>query len=1499
MPKTDLKVTLTPSFVCGNSSYASTGKLAFLGESTLLRSVGRRLATFNTATNEVNFIPERPGTSVTAFAVARGSKLIAVAESDEKTITVTSVTLQTGQRQEAVELPGRVNDLSFSGDGAIIAALCPDNNQIVTWMAGSRTFIQTCQADAHSCDFGGGPRHETLAIAGLTICCLWTPGKRGDLIKADVNIQAPEGSEILAQAWLKGGVLALAFSSGDVLLRQDEAISSMTIAAGASLHSIAAFERGFVVGGTNASIAFMEPSTAAAKKAGAASYQLMRSLRLPASNRGIIRIAVSQSDAPGSLDNLAAETGDGELLLLDRDSFNLTSASDQAERLVDDDAGPRRKTQDDENERQLNLLQPTGAGFHRGRLNGFDIGGPELLLASVSTDRTLRMYEVQAKALRFAKQLIDMPKCISIHPMGFMVLIGFAVELNLYYVLRDDLELIISLPLKHCGRVKFSHLGHLFAAVDAVFSVHLYSTHDRSHLAELKGHQGPVACLSWSQDDAQLASLGAAAAYRWDVPYRTRVHADSMVHKGTIYCSGKDSVFMKVLMTIPMMNIEISIMTLGVAKGSWQLMPGSGMRSWEARQVALAQSPRTPRAAWLMTGAEPGPLATARSLQSQEAGAQPAATLLGATSGMGSGLQSLLLDPEDGCGLALAARTANGRLHNIVGGSVQGEIPCPPSAAGPMVLAGNGKVLLAGTGQGEVLAFSWPPPPLGSEQEAPLAKHALHAGSIVAMTLLEAEGLLLSISDDGIMMMTNLAILRGKTPLPLPPPLEGPPVCLQRISDLQAHEDQTRELRVAVKAAHREGEYQASMAMRSLQERMTLAMQRSDAANAKLAERTAEMEQDRDERNADYLAKAVELEDSHAKAAERLQAACERRVEVAQQQVQALEASKLDLRYANEEVVLRVDAGHTKLLQEVQAQFRQRLDKAAERYADLEAAKSAMEKEYRQMLSMYDDEFEDGTEALKELAKQEREAAADRENRLQGKNNLLRSGQYRLQGEKRTDAKNIASMHAQATLLTAQLKESDATISSLRDEASEREDVIGQNYGTIQLLRQQVGELEKSKFVMGFHAKELEAELEPQEKRIVRLTAVIQEQQQCMDNERDCNEALSRSIAARESQVHLLQRNNTALQTAHSKAQSTMVDLCWELQKLLDQASKRTAMQQHVALERLFQRFSASKDPPSISAYADEVARQRDKAEDKLQLLHGRLDDAKRVGRKALAERTAENRILLTELADQKRAARVLKEQLAMPPEFIAAMQESGQSANTPSSGSKKQVAGLRQPSSGSPKSTLRPMTAASQVTTSCTAPHEVSGRPTTAASPAGKMQPGFAEPTARPMTAASGAASDDVSFRPPTAAQLTPRRRPHAPTTPPVVMPSLAESSRASIRESSTRADVLQMCDDEVPTLLFEIAPQDEPENQLSREDLMLAMSEGDETTTPAAAAAHVQPSASSKRTNTARARRPSTAAIHAGPGNLRGSRSRPSTAGGLGLYSNRKRYEAHFGHL
>lgn len=117
----------------------------------------------------------------------------------------------------------------------------------------------------------------------------------------------------------------------------------------------------------------------------------------------------------------------------------------------------------------------------------------------------------------------------------------------------------------------------------------------------------------------------------------------------------------------------------------------------------------------------------------------------------------------------------------------------------------------------------------------------------------------------------------------------------------------------------------------------------------------------------------------------------------------------------------------------------------------------------------------------------------------------------------------------------------------------------------------------------------------------------------------------------------------------------------------------------------------------------------------------------------------------------------------------------------------------------------------------------------------------------------------------------------------------------RASIRDDSSRADVLQLCHDEVPTLLFEIAPQDEPDPELSLEDVMPAIPDRNLTRRPATA----RPAADSNSHKASRIRRPSTAVVHAGPGNLRGARLRPTTAGGLGLYSNRKKYEAHFGHL
>ena len=48
------------------------------------------------------------------------------------------------------------------------------------------------------------------------------------------------------------------------------------------------------------------------------------------------------------------------------------------------------------------------------------------------------------------------------------------------------------------------------------------------------------------------------------------------------------------------------------------------------------------------------------------------------------------------------------------------------------------------------------------------------------------------------------------------------------------------------------------------------------------------------------------------------------------------------------------------------------------------------------------------------------------------------------------------------------MKDYEVNMAAMKDEISERENVIAQNYTTIQLLRKRLADLEKHKYVLGF-----------------------------------------------------------------------------------------------------------------------------------------------------------------------------------------------------------------------------------------------------------------------------------------------------------------------------------------------------------------------------------------------------------------------------------------------
>ena len=56
----------------------------------------------------------------------------------------------------------------------------------------------------------------------------------------------------------------------------------------------------------------------------------------------------------------------------------------------------------------------------------------------------------------------------------------------------------------------------------------------------------------------------------------------------------------------------------------------------------------------------------------------------------------------------------------------------------------------------------------------------------------------------------------------------------------------------------------------------------------------------------------------------------------------------------------------------------------------------------------------------------------------------------------------------QVLSLESKCKDFQVNIAALREEISERESVIAQNYSTIQLLRRRLADMEKHKFVLGY-----------------------------------------------------------------------------------------------------------------------------------------------------------------------------------------------------------------------------------------------------------------------------------------------------------------------------------------------------------------------------------------------------------------------------------------------
>ncbi|KAJ3190576.1 Cilia- and flagella-associated protein 57 [Irineochytrium annulatum] len=155
--------------------------------------------------------------------------------------------------------------------------------------------------------------------------------------------------------------------------------------------------------------------------------------------------------------------------------------------------------------------------FHHGQITGMDTCIRKPLIVTCSSDRSVRVWNYLESTSELVKTFPEEAFSVAIHPSGLYILVGFSDKLRLMNLLIDDIRSFREFTVRGCRECRFSNGGQYFAAVHGN-TIQIYSTWNFENLGNLKGHNGKVRSLSWSPDDSKIVSAGMdGAIYDWSL----------------------------------------------------------------------------------------------------------------------------------------------------------------------------------------------------------------------------------------------------------------------------------------------------------------------------------------------------------------------------------------------------------------------------------------------------------------------------------------------------------------------------------------------------------------------------------------------------------------------------------------------------------------------------------------------------------------------------------------------------------------------------------------------------------------------------------------------------------------------------------------------------------------------------------------------------------------------------------------------------------------------
>ena len=175
---------------------------------------------------------------------------------------------------------------------------------------------------------------------------------------------------------------------------------------------------------------------------------------------------------------------------------------------------------------------------HCAKINAMDVCIRKPLLATCSSDKTLKVWNYEERTLEYNYTFAEEAFALAFHPSGLHCVVGFADKIkimNLFLDIKDQRRELKEISSKGYKEIRFSNGGHLFAVTcgnpQKIYVFNFYTGENPSNFV-FSGHSGKVRCLEWSKDDLYLFSCGTdGMLYQWRISDGLRT---DIIQKGPI-----------------------------------------------------------------------------------------------------------------------------------------------------------------------------------------------------------------------------------------------------------------------------------------------------------------------------------------------------------------------------------------------------------------------------------------------------------------------------------------------------------------------------------------------------------------------------------------------------------------------------------------------------------------------------------------------------------------------------------------------------------------------------------------------------------------------------------------------------------------------------------------------------------------------------------------------------------------------------------------------------